>query len=374
MSLKIKLMLSISIPFIILASLLFITTFYGVNHLFSSSNILKGHSLTLSPVNIQSGSSELLEFHKMAVVKLETTTNNFWKLFSIFVLVFVIAELVIIYKSLNNFLNPLKLLEHDLSSININAPKPLNTEIEGKSKEIISLEKSFDNLLSKLKKSFDKQGQFVNNAAHEIKTPLTIIKTSLQLLELSEEPKLKEYKETFKIVQNSSHKLENLIEKLLFLAMNNQIKKKEEIVIKKAIIQSINELHINYPNIDVELLFSSDLTVVADPEMFTNVIDNLLRNSAKYGSNNITVEVHKEEMLNISIKDNGFGIPRDKLPFVKDPFYKCEEARSSTEGYGLGLAIVDEMMYQHGGSFCIRSVEKKGTTVTVSFPLIDKFS
>lgn len=203
MSLKIKLMLSIGIPFIILASLLFITTFYGVNHLFSSSNILKGHSLTLSPVNIQSGSSELLEFHKMAVVKLETTTNNFWKLFSIFVLVFVIAELVIIYKSLNNFLNPLKLLEHDLSSININAPKPLNTEIKGKSKEIISLEKSFDNLLSKLKKSFDKQGKFVNNAAHEIKTPLTIIKTSLQLLELSEKPKLKEYKETFKIVHIS---------------------------------------------------------------------------------------------------------------------------------------------------------------------------
>ena len=89
--------------------------------------------------------------------------------------------------------------------------------------------------------------------------------------------------------------------------------------------------------------------------------------------------IHFEElkiviMLNILIKDNGFGIPRDKLPFVKDPFYKCEEARSSTEGYGVGLAIVDEMMYQHSGSFCIRSVEKKGTTVTVSFPLIDKFS
>lgn len=374
MSLKLKLMLSICIPFIILASLLFITTFYGINHLFSSSNILKEHSLTLSPINIQTGSLELAEFHKVTAVKLETTTNIFGKLFSLFVLVFVISELVIIYKSLNNFLNPLKLLEYDLSSININAPQPLNREIKGKSKEIISLEKSFDNLLRRLKKSFDKQGEFVNNAAHEIKTPLTIIKTSLQLLELSEKPTLEEYKEAFKIVQSSSHKLESLIEKLLFLAMNNQIKKKEEIVIKRAIRQSINELYINYPNVEVELLFSSDMTVVADPEMFTNVIDNLLRNSAKYGSDNITIEVCKEEMLNISIRDNGFGIPREKLPFVKDPFYKCDEARSSTESYGLGLAIVDEMMYQHGGSFYIWSVENKGTTVTVSFPIIDRIT
>lgn len=367
MSLKSKIMLNIAIPFVTLVTLLLISTFYGVNQLFSSSNIFKDSEVVFDPKNIQNNLSESSGYTQGEAVKLDSNANYFWKLFSIIVAFFVLIELILIYRALNNFLSPLKELEDRLSSLDINNLQPVNLRNKRKSKEIKSLERSFDNLILNLKKSFSKQGQFVNNAAHEIRTPLSIIKTSLQLIEYSDKTTAQDYEDTFFIIKNSSVKLEKLMESLLFLAMNNQIQQKCLLSINELVTDSFTELKLTYPSIKINLEFKKEFFIYADKEMFINVIDNILRNSAKYGSDMINVNIDISDTLNIIISDNGVGIPKEKLPFVKEAFYKCEEARSSSEGFGLGLAIVDEIMNQHGGKVLIESNQGVGTTVTLCF-------
>ena len=374
MTLKKKLLVALIITFTVWFFLLSLLTLYGLDHFFSSGKVLtnlpKGVTVYYTPHTTTSGNKNNLEAATLVRTNLEKTTNDFWFFYILLSTFFVLGGLFFIYNIVGKGLEPLKELGNEISSVN-----STTFELQGgysskkKPPEINSLEVAFNILLKRLQKSFEKQGRFINNAAHELKTPLAIIKISQQLLNSNEKNSIADYMETLKIIETNSEKMEVILDNLLLLAKGNQIINKQLISIKSYLKIIIKDLIVIYPNCNINILFDDIYQVNVEKNMFENIIKNLLMNSIKYGSNCVNIYCKVREDIEIVIEDNGIGIPKNKLPFVKEPFYRCDDSRSKKrEGFGLGLAIVDEIMVSHNGSLFLESTEGKGTRVTLSFP------
>ena len=108
--------------------------------------------------------------------------------------------------------------------------------------------------------------------------------------------------------------------------------------------------------------------------MFKRIIFNLLENSGKYGAQNVVIKVTLDKsnhLIHIIFEDDGVGIPEEKLKYVKEPFYRVDDSRSKqTEGYGLGLSLVEEMMLSHEGKFSIENGVQQGIVIRLTFPYI----
>lgn len=375
MSFKKQLLLILGIPFIFWFLLLTVLTFYGINHFFSINNLLSPSSTevsTVSPTTVHLTNGNIKEG---IVVNLEKTTNNFWYFYIPLILFFITTGIMGMSKIINHLLTPLKNLESKVTAINIeDISSDWQTNLSKKPAEIITLENSFRELLLRLKASFDKQGRFVNNAAHELRTPLSIIKTSLQLIKMEEEPSLEDYRETYEMIENNSYKMENIINSLLYLATNNTSIKKEAIQLKPLLLEIEKDILLLYPHLKITLLFDSNLKIQVNKIMFKRIIFNLLENSGKYGAQNVVIKVTLDKsnhLIHIIFEDDGVGIPEEKLKYVKEPFYRVDDSRSKqTEGYGLGLSLVEEMMLSHEGKFSIENGVQQGIVIRLTFPYI----
>ncbi|HXO94913.1 MAG TPA: ATP-binding protein, partial [Candidatus Acidoferrum sp.] len=120
----------------------------------------------------------------------------------------------------------------------------------------------------------------------------------------------------------------------------------------------------------VKISCSGDGQLYADPDLFERAVGNLLDNALRFtregGSIRVAVSKHNSD-FEVNVSDNGYGIAAEHLPRVFDRFYRAESSRSS-DGAGLGLALVKSIVELHGGSATIHSEAGHGTTVTLRFP------
>lgn len=116
----------------------------------------------------------------------------------------------------------------------------------------------------------------------------------------------------------------------------------------------------------------SNITLNADEEKLVRLIVILLDNAIKYSKNGSTVIIsvkRTDHKAKIEIKDNGYGISKEDLPFIFDRFYRADKSRSKTEGYGLGLSIAKKIVDLHKGSIYVNSTHGKGATFTILLPI-----
>lgn len=238
--------------------------------------------------------------------------------------------------------------------------------------EVGELSRSFNIMMERLEKSFTAEKRFSGNAAHELKTPLATMKTSLQVLAMDASPSTEEYAEFADTVGNCVERMIRTVESLT--ALTNEDCTLPDTVDVFALLQTARtELSAQAHDKDVqtELCGESILLRANEPLLhraFSNIIENAIKYHHTGGSVKITVS-EDADCAKITVRDDGSGIPAEDLEHVFEAFYRADKSRSQNiPGSGLGLAIVKVIIEKHGGTVAITS-DSHGTTVTVRLPL-----
>jgi len=223
----------------------------------------------------------------------------------------------------------------------------------------------------RLAKSLDQQRRFTADASHELKTPLTVIKTNTGLA-LSQERTVEDYKKTLETVDRAATSMNSLVTNLLTLARadSGALALKARPVDLNQLVEEAIDL-VRSPStarIDWEPNTESP-AAYGDPDALRRVMVNLLTNALTHTPATGAVRVCLEGgiMNKIVVADTGQGIPPEHLPHLTERFYRVDSARSGG-GTGLGLAICKEILEAHGGEIAFQSEVGKGTTVTVTLP------
>jgi two-component system heavy metal sensor histidine kinase CusS len=239
-------------------------------------------------------------------------------------------------------------------------------------RELQPLAIAFDEMLKRLDDSFTRLSQFSADLAHELRTPVANMLGEAQVA-LTRDRTAAEYRETIESTIGECERLSGIVDNLLFVARVDAAR--EPIARKRFDARAASEkIAAFYQTIaddrHVAIRCRGEGQIYADPALFEravgNLVDNALRFTAENGSIEIALAQH-DAGFEVAVSDNGCGIAAEHLPRVFDRFYRAEPSRSS-DGAGLGLALVKSIMDLHGGSARIDSEVDRGTVVTLIFP------
>jgi two-component system phosphate regulon sensor histidine kinase PhoR len=215
----------------------------------------------------------------------------------------------------------------------------------------------------------------LSNLSHDLKTPLTVIRTSLYMLERAESPERR--KEKLEMIRSQSVLLEELIQNILTLSRLERTPQMKFVpldlnrLLREAQLQLGSSAETK--NLTLEVDLDADLPpVLADEREIYRAMANLVENAIQYTPERGTVTVktsHDHARINIEVSDTGIGIAPDELPRLFERYYRTESARSMRQsGTGLGLAIVKRIVEIHGGDIQVESRPGAGSTFRIQFP------
>lgn len=220
---------------------------------------------------------------------------------------------------------------------------------------------------------------FINNMTHELKTPISTIGLSSEMLmrsDFKEEPeKLQRYAS---IIYKENKRLENQVERVLNVAKLDKDKltlKKELLDVHELINEAKESFEFNQEEkggtITLELN-AGNSEILADPVHIGNVIYNLLDNAVKYCSSTPSIKItthNTKHGISIQFEDNGIGIKREDLKMIFDKFYRVPTGNlHNVKGFGLGLYYVKLIIEEHGGTIEVKSQVGIGTSFTIQLP------
>jgi two-component system heavy metal sensor histidine kinase CusS len=239
-------------------------------------------------------------------------------------------------------------------------------------RELKPLAIAFDDMLKRLDNSFTRLSQFSADLAHELRTPIANMLGEAQVA-LTRDRTAAEYRETIESAIGECERLSGIVDNLLFVA---RVDAAHEPTTRKrfdaraaaekiaAFYQTIADDH------HVRISCRGEGQIYADPDLFERALGNLLDNALRFTPENGSIQIalsKRDADFKVAVSDNGCGIAPEHLPRVFDRFYRAESSRSS-DGAGLGLALVKSIVGLHGGSARIESEVGRGTTVTLIFP------
>lgn len=251
----------------------------------------------------------------------------------------------------------------------------------GRSDELGDLARSFQSMTRQLAELDRLKAEFVSVASHEIKTPLSVIRGYVSLLQDGIYGQVSDaQKKVLDSVSDQTERLTRLVHRLLdisrFEAGGGRLELRE--ISAREFLQELTTGFdvLAYQNeIDFELKVDERLppTFVCDPDRLNEVLGNLLSNAFKFTPRGGRIELRAHpgpETIVVEVSDNGVGIPSDKLPNIFDKFFQVENAaQPRSVGSGLGLAIAQEIVAAHGGTISAESEVGQGTTFRMVVPL-----
>jgi signal transduction histidine kinase len=243
--------------------------------------------------------------------------------------------------------------------------------LEEKSKdELVEMGKTFNHMIDLLQANFEKQEQFVSNASHELKTPLTVIESYASLLKRKglERPDL--FDESIEAIHSEAIRMREMTEQMLLLAKHQEkwnIEK--ENVNLTDIMAELAKVYKNAYNRTVEIYSGDAIEAVTDVQKLKQLLFIFLDNARKYSDELISVYIGQtSNEAYIRIEDRGDGIPKAELPKVFDRFYRVDKARNRKQGgSGLGLSVAKEIADAIDVRIEMDSLEGRGTIVTLLF-------
>jgi two-component system heavy metal sensor histidine kinase CusS len=231
-------------------------------------------------------------------------------------------------------------------------------------------------MLRRLDDSFTRLSQFSADLAHELRTPIANMLGEAQVA-LTRDRTAPEYREIIESTVAECERLSRIVDNLLFVARVDA--EREPIARKRFDARAaVEKIAAFYQNVaedhHVRISCSGHGQLYADPDLFERVVGNLLDNALRFtpehGSIHIGLSKNNGD-FEVAVSDTGSGIAPEHLPRVFDRFYRAESSRSS-DGAGLGLALVKSIVDLHGGSATIRSEIGRGTTIKLKFPLLQQ--
>ncbi|HEV8538366.1 MAG TPA: ATP-binding protein [Bacteroidota bacterium] len=247
----------------------------------------------------------------------------------------------------------------------------------GVNDEIGRLVSTFNNMIMRLRDSFDRIRQFSIDASHEMRTPLTVMRGEVELA-LRNPKTPEEYRRVLASNLEEILRLSAIIDNLLTLSRADKgqhVLSLEPTNLKELIEELFEDCEILASNkqIAVKVLKNEDITISGDKnrlrQLFLNLIDNAVKYTPAKGKISLAVE-RQNGFARVQVRDTGIGIPKDEQEKIFDRFYRVDKARSREfGGTGLGLSIVKLIVELHKGRIEVRSDPKRGSTFSVYLPI-----
>ena len=241
--------------------------------------------------------------------------------------------------------------------------------------ELGQLATVLNSTFARLETAFAQQKQFASDAAHELRTPVTVILTQTQTA-LNRERDAASYKQTVEACQRAAQRMRKLIESLLALARfdaGQEVLRRTDFDFSETIadcaelVQPLADERAVKISVDIE-----PVKITGDAERLAQVVTNLLTNAIQYNqpAGEVRVQLASQNGLAVlTVTDTGQGIAPADLPRVFGRFYRADQSRTGAGNAGLGLAITKAIIEAHGGTIEVASKENAGTTFTVRLPI-----
>ena len=229
--------------------------------------------------------------------------------------------------------------------------------------------------LNPIKDMIDEQNRFIADASHELRTPLTGLKTSLEVYNRQEKHTAYEINQLTDSMLEEVNSLQFLTDNLIDLAQyqeNGSNNKLGIVPLKKVLKDARKKIEPFRMEKNINIIDTSEETLVkGDYNDLARLFVIFLDNAIKYSPPKSTIEIEtktKNNMVTVSIKDNGIGISEKYLNRIFDRFYRVDTSRTRNDakGYGLGLSIAQKIVKSHKGSISVKSRENKGTTFYIT--------
>ncbi len=226
--------------------------------------------------------------------------------------------------------------------------------------------KFIDTVVTQIEISFKKLKNFNSNVSHELKTPLAIMKSEIDVALMNEEKNCN--KILHSLLQEINY-LNDITEKLLFLTKNDiQNCKLTEIDLEELVLE-LYEKYSKKIHISLHIDEEDEYIIKGDKTLLKMALSNIIENSIKYKALKIDIILKKtKNKIILTIRDNGIGIPKEKLPYIFDEFYRVDESHNKEiKGFGLGLSIVKNILKAHKAKIKVKS--ERGVEFIIEFPL-----
>jgi two-component system sensor histidine kinase CpxA len=243
--------------------------------------------------------------------------------------------------------------------------------------EIADLVRDFDTMASELRKQIQSERSLLSGVSHELRSPIARIRLALTL---AREAGASERREMLDRIEQDAIQLDSMLERILTVSRleSGQLKPHFERLSLNELVDEVLhdaefEAAATHATITRKDLVGA-LQVTGDPGLLRSAIENVVRNAIFYSGEGGKVEVTitaTEDRLGASVivRDNGPGVPQDKMPLIFEPFYRVDDSRGTTTGgMGLGLAIANNAMRAHGGGIIAHNVEPHGLEIMLAIP------
>lgn len=286
-----------------------------------------------------------------------------------------IVSAAIAYFVSGQALKPLRKLSQQAEKIDQDSISDIRLN-EDTVKEFRQLSVSVNLMLDRLSESFATQRQFSGNAAHELRTPLAIMQTKLELF-AAEHKNMED--DTAELVRSQAEQLDRLsrlVHTLLEMSNLSSAPRSDRIELAPLVEEIITDLTPLASQNDITMEQDCDNVVITGSDaLIYRLVFNLIENAVKYNQRggSVSVSVHKENSdVVVRVSDTGCGIPEEYRESIFQPFFRVDKSRSrQMGGVGLGLALVHEIAVLHGGSVRAEPGNKSGTVFIVTLPAGD---
>lgn len=297
-------------------------------------------------------------------------------------LVVIVAGSCVAYFLIGHYTKPVQQLSAHMKEISPNTLSD-SIEIEGGGEEIQELVKSFNQMTEQLDEAFAMQRRFSASAAHELRTPITVLRTKLDVFKKKKREQ-HEYDELVDTMETYIDRLSSIITDLLEFAETSELGEAEDVFLDSVVKTVVDDLESvaqnNMVNVQVDIQSKAQseaqaFIVKGNTNLLYRALYNLVENAIRYnneeGSVNIALETEGQECL-VTIADTGVGIAPEQRELVFEPFYRVNKSRSREfGGAGIGLSLVKTILKRHGASITVSENNPQGSVFTIRIPLVD---
>lgn len=240
--------------------------------------------------------------------------------------------------------------------------------------EFRQLSHSFNLMLERMDHAFAAQRQFTGNAAHELRTPLSLMQAQLELFSAEHPHMSPETAKFLSLLREQTERLTEMTKTLLEMSSLHSVPRDEHIRLGPMVEEIFTDLAPAAEKRELTLIREGDGVIIGNDALIYRLLFNLTENAIKYNRRGGTVHVSVSQMEHtvlIRVADTGFGIPEEYQQSIFEPFFRVEQSRSRKYGgAGLGLSLVWAIADLHGGAVQVAESSASGTVMTVRFPAV----
>jgi len=284
----------------------------------------------------------------------------------------------IVSKTSYKLIGPIKKMTEITKTITVNN---INTRLDVKDTqdELKELSETFNQMMDRFEQGYKTQQQFVSDASHELRTPIAVIKGYVNMLDRWGKNDKAILEESISAIKNETDSMQDLIEKLLFIARSDKHSltfTKEDFKICEILFEIERETLMIDTKHNFTFKFNDDVNIYADKNRIKQAIRIFIENAIKFTPHSGIIKVTSyidEEYYVINVSDTGMGIEKKDLNKIFNRLYRAEQSRNKDiGGHGLGLSIARIIIIGHKGKIKVRSTVDKGSEFLIMLPYLEK--